>query len=53
MAETMRMFLAIHEAEPPISIANPENVRKRLLAQDHIGIVPSYASLHRADQHFK
>ena len=52
MVETMRMFLAIHEAELPISIANPEGVRKRLLAQDNIGIIPSYASLHRANQHF-
>ena len=46
------MFLAIHEAKLPISIANPEGLRKRLLAQDHIGIVPCYASLHRANQHF-
>ncbi len=52
MAETIRMFLAIHAAELPISIANPEGVRKRLLAQDNIGIIPSYASLHRANQHF-
>ena len=52
MVETMRMFLAIHEAKLPISIANPEGVRKRLLAQDNIGIISSYASLHRANQHF-
>ena len=52
MVETMRMFLAIHEAGLPISIANPESVRKRLLAQDNIGIIPSYATLHRANQHF-
>ena len=52
MVETMRMFLAIHEGKLPISIANPEGVRKRLLAQDNIGIIPSYASLHRANQHF-
>ena len=52
MVETMRMFLAIHEARLPISITNPEGVRKRLLAQDKIGIIPSYASLHRANQHF-
>lgn len=53
MVETMRMFLAIHEAKIPISIANPEGVRKRLLEQDNIGIIPSYASLHRAKQHFE
>lgn len=52
MVETMRMFLAIHEAKLPISIANPEGVRKRLLAQDNIGIIPSYASAHRANQNF-
>jgi hypothetical protein len=27
-------------------------VRKRLLAQDNIGIVPGYNSLHRANQHY-
>jgi hypothetical protein len=52
MVETMRMFLAIHEDKLPISIANPEGARKRLMAQDNIGIIPSYASLHRANQHF-
>ena len=52
LVETMRMFLAIHEAKLPISIANPEGVRKRLLALDNIGIIPSYAMLHRANQHF-
>ena len=52
LAETVRMFMAIREAGLPISIAHPEAVRKRLLAQDTIGIVPSYASLHRANQHF-
>jgi hypothetical protein len=52
MVETMRMFLAIHEAKLPISITNSQGVRKRLLAQDNIGIIPSYASLHRANQHF-
>jgi hypothetical protein len=52
MVETMRMFLAIQEAKLPISIANPEGVRKRLLAQDNIGIIPSYGSLHRANQYF-
>jgi hypothetical protein len=52
MVETMRMLLAIHEAGLPITIADPEGVRKRLLVQDNIGIVPSYDSLHRANQHF-
>jgi len=53
MVETMKMLLAIHEASLPISIANPEGVRKRLLTQDNIGIVPCYSSLHRANQHFR
>ena len=52
MVEVMRMFLALHEAGLPVSIANPEGVRKRLLARDNIGIIPSYAPLHRANQHF-
>jgi len=52
LAETVRMFMVIHEAGLPVSIAHPEAIRKRLQAQDNIGIVPSYASLHRANQHF-
>ena len=52
MVETMRMFLAIHKASLPISIHDPEGVRKRLLGQDNIGIVPNYTFLHRASQHF-
>ena len=52
LVETIRMFLAIHAAGLPISIAEPEGVRKRLLAQDNIGIVPCYRWLHRANQHF-
>ncbi|MFZ4398156.1 MAG: hypothetical protein ACOYOU_21285 [Kiritimatiellia bacterium] len=50
MVETIHMFLAIQAAGLPILIAHPEGVRKRLLAQDTIGIVPAYASLHRANQ---
>jgi hypothetical protein len=52
MVETMKMLLAIYDASLPITIANPESVRKRLLCQDNIGIVPEYSSLHRANQHF-
>ena len=52
LAETIRMFLAIYKTGRPISIADPEGVRLRLLGQDNMGIVPSYASLHRANQHF-
>ena len=53
MVETMKMFLAIHKASLPISIYAPEGVRKRLLGQDNIGIIPNYSSLHRANQHFR
>ena len=52
VAETLRMLLAIHKAKLPISIVDPEGVRQRFLAQDNIGIIPAYASLHRANQHF-
>jgi hypothetical protein len=36
----------------PIAIADPEGVRKRLLAQDNIGIVPRQETLHRPAQDF-
>ncbi len=52
MVETMKMLLAIYDASLPITIANPESVRKRLLGQDNIGIIPKYSHLHRANQHF-
>ncbi|WP_319756901.1 hypothetical protein [uncultured Sphaerochaeta sp.] len=53
MEETLRMLLAIHEAGLPITITNPESVRKRLLAQDNIGIIPEYVWFHRANQRFR
>lgn len=53
MEETLRMLLAIHEAGLPITITNPESVRKRLLAQDNIGIIPEYVLFHRANQRFR
>ena len=46
------MFLGIHKAGLPITIDDPEGIRKRLLGQDNIGIVPHFHSLHRANQHF-
>lgn len=51
-AETLKMLYAIHEAGLPITITNPESVRKRLLAQDNVGVIPSYDSYHRANQSF-
>ncbi len=53
LKETIQMFLAIQETGRPISIADPEGIRRRLLGQDNIGIVPSYESLHRANQRFR
>lgn len=47
------MFLAICDESLPISITDPEGIRNRLLAQDNIGIIPSYDLLHRASQHFR
>ena len=52
LKETLEMFLAIHKAGLPISIEDPEGIRKRLLAQDLAGIVPSFCTLHRANQDF-
>lgn len=52
LKETICMFLALHESGLPISIDDPEGIRKRLLAQDNLGIFPHFASLHRANQHF-
>jgi hypothetical protein len=53
LTETIQMFLAIQEASKPISISDPEGIRRRLLAQDNIGIIPSYSSLHRANQRYR
>jgi hypothetical protein len=46
------MFLAIHAARMPISIANPEEVRNRLLGLDNIGIIPSYDPSYVGNHHF-
>lgn len=53
LKETICMFLAIYEAGLPITIVDPEGIRKRLLALDNIGIIPCYDSLHRANQSFR
>lgn len=52
LAEAVRMLLAIHARRLPITIDDPEGIRKRLLAQDNIGIVPRHETLHRAAQDF-
>ena len=53
LVETIRMFLALNAASLPISIDDPEGVRKRILAQDNVGLVPHHHSLHGANQHFE
>jgi hypothetical protein len=53
LKEAVCMFLAIQKAGLPITISDPEGIRRRLLSQDNIGIVPTYNSLHRANQRFQ
>lgn len=52
LTEAIRMFLSLYDAGMPITIGAPEDIMKRLLAQDNIGIVPCYDSLHRANQEY-
>ena len=52
LAEAIRMFLSFYEKGMPVTINNPEDIVKRLLAQDNIGIFPCYDSLHRANQSY-
>ena len=52
LAEALRMFLALYDAGMPIGISDSDSIYRRLLAQDNIGIVPNYESLHRANQDF-
>ena len=52
LKEAICMFIGIHDKELPITIDDPDGIRKRLLAQDNIGIVPCFNSLHRANQRF-
>ena len=52
MAETIRIALALTEADLPVEIHNAEELASRLLGQDNVGIVPEYISTHRADQDF-
>jgi len=52
LADTIRMFLAIHEARLPIDIVEPESIRKRLLGQDKSAIIANYELLSRAESYF-
>lgn len=50
--ESIPMVLAIHAAGLPITIEDAENIRKRLLAMDNIGIMPSYNIFRAGAHHF-
>ena len=52
IAETLKIYLALMDRQLTVAIDEPERIRKRLLGQDHIGIVPEYLSLHRAQNLF-
>jgi hypothetical protein len=52
LAEGIQMFLALHQQGMPICITDPESIRRRILSLDSFGLVPSFASLHRANQRF-
>lgn len=45
LANTIKMFLAIYEVGLPVHIVYPNEIRKRLLGQDRVGIIPTYDSL--------
>ena len=52
MAETLKIYLGLMDHQLTVAIDEPEKIRKRLLGQDSIGIVPEYLSLHRAENLF-
>ena len=53
LKEIIYMFLALKDAGLPITIDDPEGIRKRLLGQDNIGIVPCHGYLYRGHQRFR
>jgi hypothetical protein len=52
IAETLKIYLGLMDHQLTVAIDEPEKIRKRLLGQDSIGIVPEYLSLHRAQNMF-
>ena len=52
LAETVKMFLAIHKEGLPITIVEPESIRKRLLGDDNVGIIPNFESPEAAGHFF-
>jgi len=52
IAETLKIYLGLMDKQLTVVFDEPEKIRKRLLGQDSIGIVPEYLSLHRAENMF-
>ena len=52
LAEIISVALGLAAANLPVAIDKTGDIRKRLMQQDNIGIVPEYDSLHRANQSF-
>lgn len=52
LVETARIALAFIEEGMPFTFSNADEVRKKLLGLDNIGIVPEWYSTHRANQSF-
>lgn len=52
IAETLKIYLGLMDNQLTVAIDEPEKIRKRLLGQDSIGIVPEFGSLHRAQHLF-
>jgi hypothetical protein len=52
IAETLKIYLGLMGHQFTVSLDEPEKIRKRLLGQDSIGIVPEFLNLHRAQQLF-
>jgi hypothetical protein len=53
LCETVKIALGLHKGGHIVSMYTAELIRDRLLGLDFIGIVPEYASLHRAEQLFE
>lgn len=52
MLETARMALAFYKAKMPFRWLGYKDVQLKMLGQDNIGFIPSFHSLHRANQLF-
>ena len=52
IAETIRIAMALTEANLPVEIHHAEELTLRFLGKDNAGIIPEYISNHRAAQEF-